>query len=261
MSVTVVDLAPEHEFEYCRCLESWSDEMAEAGDAKSRWLNKMKDRGLGVKLAIEEENGAYAGMIQYYPTSYSPVSTDEKGIWFIHCIWVHGHKKGQGNHQGHGIGTALLNAAEEDIRNREGLAIAAWGLILPFWMKSRWYMKHGYLRADKDGIRELVIKSLDGQTHSVHWKKGQRPPARRDDGSLNISMFLNGACPVSSIAYSRLIEATADLPVCPELIDTSCREELEKWQQTDALFIGGREIRLGPPPSKRKIRRAVMRGL
>jgi hypothetical protein len=84
---------------------------------------------------------------------------------------------------------------------------------------------------------------------------------RRDDGSLNISMFLNGACPVFSISYSRLIEATADLPVSPELIGTSRLEELEKRQQTDALFIGGKEMRLGPPPSKRKIRRAVMRGL
>jgi hypothetical protein len=65
MSVAVVELAPEHEFEYCR------------------WLARMRDRSLGVKLALDE-NGAYAGMIQYYPTSYSQVSTDENGIWFIH---------------------------------------------------------------------------------------------------------------------------------------------------------------------------------
>ncbi len=45
----VVDLSPELESSYLVCLEEWSDEMAEAGDKKALWFEKMRERGLRVK--------------------------------------------------------------------------------------------------------------------------------------------------------------------------------------------------------------------
>ena len=51
----VVDLSPEFEPAYLACLEEWSDEMSEAGDRKTRWLGKMRDRGLRVKLALDDD--------------------------------------------------------------------------------------------------------------------------------------------------------------------------------------------------------------
>ena len=54
-----------------------------------------------------------------------------KDLYFIYCIWVHGYKKGVGNHQKKGIGKALLQAAEEDAESKGAKGIAAWGLSMP----------------------------------------------------------------------------------------------------------------------------------
>ena len=252
------DLQKQDEMEFCHCLESWSDEMAESGDHKAHWLAQMKTEGrLGVKLAITDD-GKYAGMIQYYPSRYSPAGASSDDIWFIHCIWVHGYKKGQGNFQGRGIGKAMLAAAEEDILSRGGKAVLAWGLSLPIWMKSRWYKKNGYRRADKTGIRELVIKSLDGAEHSGAWRKTAKlPPARDADGNLIVTTFMSGACTVTAIAYERLKKAASGLPVTLNLIDASRPENLEEWGFADVMFIGGRKVELGPPPSEAKLSRII----
>ncbi len=215
------------------------------------------ENNIGVKLAITDE-GKYAGMIQYYPTRYSPVKTASENIWFIHCVWVHGYKKGQGNFQGRGIGKALLAAAEEDILSRGGKAVLAWGLSLPFWMKSRWYRKNGYHRADKTGIRELVIKNLDGTEHGGEWRKSAKlPPARDADGKLLATTFMSGACTITAIAYERLKKAASGLPVSMKLIDASRPENLEEWGLADVMFIDNRRVEIGPPPSEAKLSRIL----
>ncbi len=73
------------------------------------------------KLAVDER-GVVGGMIQYLPIEQSTV--DGSGLYFIPCIWVYGHKQGRGNFQGHGMGSALLEAAEADVRTlgAKGLA-------------------------------------------------------------------------------------------------------------------------------------------
>ena len=48
---------------YCLCLEDWSPEMREAGDHKRAWYERMKGKGLRVKLALDEA-GTVGGMIQ-----------------------------------------------------------------------------------------------------------------------------------------------------------------------------------------------------
>lgn len=62
------------------CLEDWSDEMKEAGDHKELWYNKMKDKGLGVKIAVTEDDKV-VGMIQYIPWGIADaLFIDEKEI-------------------------------------------------------------------------------------------------------------------------------------------------------------------------------------
>ncbi len=62
----VIDLTPEHESLYFQCLEDWSEEMKEAGGHKQRWYDRMKDKGLRVKLA-RDDKGVIGGMIHYIP--------------------------------------------------------------------------------------------------------------------------------------------------------------------------------------------------
>ena len=48
------------------------------------------------------------------PSEHSFIESQD--LYFIHCIWVHGHEQGRGNFQKRGMGRALLAAAESDAR-------------------------------------------------------------------------------------------------------------------------------------------------
>ena len=76
----IIDLADEHEQLYFVCLEDWSEEMKEAGDHKEVWYNKMKDKGLRVKLALGD-NGQVGGMIQYTSAEHSPIEGQD-----LYCV-------------------------------------------------------------------------------------------------------------------------------------------------------------------------------
>lgn len=149
----IIDLDETHQPLYFLCLEDWSDEIKEAGNHKELWYHKVKDKGLRVKLALDDE-GNVGGMIQYLPSEHSIV--EGKDLYFIYCIWIHGHKKGRGNFQKRGMGKALLQAAEEDAKALGAKGIAAWGISLPFWMKASWFKKHGYKKVDKEKIQVLM---------------------------------------------------------------------------------------------------------
>ena len=129
----IIDLNDKYEKLYFVCLEDWSEDMKEAGDHKAVWYSKMKDKGLRVKLALDND-GEVGGMIQYTPIEHSFAEGND--LYFINCIWVHGHKKGRGNFQKKGMGKALLQAAEDDAKTLGAKGIAAWGIPLPFWMKA-----------------------------------------------------------------------------------------------------------------------------
>ena len=54
-SMEIINLTEKYHQVYFCCLEEWSDEMKEAGNHKELWYQKMKEKDLGVKLAVEDE--------------------------------------------------------------------------------------------------------------------------------------------------------------------------------------------------------------
>ena len=136
----VRDLKPEDKELYCVCLEDWSEEMREAGGHKCAWYEKMKDKGLRVKLA-EDEGGVVGGMIQYIPTEH--FFAEGEDAYIIMCIWVHGYKEGRGDFRHRGMGRALLAAAEEDAKALGAKGMAAWGMLIPVFMRAAWFKSRG----------------------------------------------------------------------------------------------------------------------
>jgi hypothetical protein len=122
----IIDLSPEYEKLYHCCLEDWSEEIKEAGNHKFCWYNQMKDQGLRVKLA-KDDNNTIGGMIQYLPAEISNIQG--KDLYVVLCIWVHGHKFGRGNFQKKGMGNALLKAAEDDVMLLGSKGLVTWGII------------------------------------------------------------------------------------------------------------------------------------
>jgi len=251
----IVDLTEKMLNGYLVCLEDWSEDMKDAGNHKTLWYEKMKDRGLRVKLAVYD--GKVSGMIQYVPIEHA--FAEGKDLYFIHCIWVHGHKgKGVGNMQKQGIGKALLRAAEEDVRALGRKGLAAWGLSLPFWMRASWFRKQGYEKVDRDGMAVLLWKPFTPDSVPPRWIRPKKKPGR-EEGRVAVTAFCNGWCPAQNIVFERAKRAAAEFgdKVAFREVNTLDRTAFLEWGTADALYIDGKSVRTGPPPSYEKIRKKI----
>jgi GNAT superfamily N-acetyltransferase len=259
----ITDITPETESQYFCCLEEWSDDMKDAGNCKQRWYELMKDKGLKVKFALDD-NDIIGGMIQYIPSEYS--ICEGINLYVVLCIWVHGHKQGRGDYRKRGMGTALLKAAEEDVRQMGAAGLVTWGLIIPVFMRASWFRKHGYKVVDKSGIMRLLWKPFNESAVPPKFRKPEKRPEKEKD-KVNITMFRNGWCQSVNITCERAKRASLDFPGKIDLheIDTSSKEALKEYGITDALYIDGEEVFTGPPMSfdkiKKKIERRVRKNL
>jgi hypothetical protein len=250
----IVDLTEKYHKQFFCCLEEWSDDIKEAGNHKEVWFGKMQDKGLRVKIAVEKNIAC--GMIQYVPAEYASIEGED--LYFINCIWVHGHKKGIGNYQKRGIGTALLRAAEEDIRAMNQKGVAAWGLSLPIWMKASWFKKQGYRKIDKYGMAVLLWKAFAKDAVPPRWIKEKKKP-QPIEGKVTVTSFFNGWCPVQNLVHERAKRASQEFGDSVDFreILTFDREVLCEWGISDALFIDDKQMRTGPPPSYKRIRKKI----
>jgi GNAT superfamily N-acetyltransferase len=251
----IIPLAPEHEELYCVCLEDWSEELKEAGDHKEKWLGRMKGKGLRVRLALDDR-GEVGGMIQYIPIEES--SAEGRDLYFILCIWVHGHKKGRGDFRKHGLGKALLAAAEQDARDLGAKGLVAWGMALPVFMRASWFRKHGYKKVDNMGMQHLLWKPFTDDARPPRWIRPKKRPVA-EPGRVTVTALLSGWCPGMNMTYERAKRAVAE---CGEKvifrgIDTVDRPTFLEWGQGDALFVDEKSVRTGPPPSYKKIKQAI----
>ena len=253
----VIALTQEHERLYFVCLEDWCEEMKEAGDHKETWYRKMKGRGLRVKLALDDR-GQVGGMIQYVPIEES--FAEGRDLYFVNCIWVHGYRKGRGNFQKRGMGKALLRAAEADAKELGAKGLVAWGVTLPFFMKASWFKKQGYTRVDKEGMQVLLWKPFADDAVAPKWIKQKKKPGAMP-GQVTVTAFLNGWCPAQNLVFERAKRAAFELgdKVVFQGINTFDRQVLLDWGIADGLFVDGRQVRTGPPPSYKKIRRMIAR--
>jgi GNAT superfamily N-acetyltransferase len=258
--IRVVDLSPEHEPLYLRCLEEEGPEAADAGAHKARWYERVREQGLRVKLALDGQ-GRVGGMIQAVPIALAPAVG--LNVEFILCVWVHGHAEGRGDFQGRGMGTALLQALEDDARGRGVKGMAAWGLALPFWMRASWFRRHGYRRVDRRGVVDLVWKPFTADASAPRWlPRGEVHPAV-GEGKVIVTACVNGWCPAQDLAFERACRAAARFGDGVELrrVDTTDRATMLAWGECDAIFVDGRRVGAGPPPPEARFAAAIRRRL
>lgn len=243
-----------------QCLEDWNDGAREAGDRRCRWYDRFSPRGLRAKLALDDA-GTPGGMIQYLPIEESTV--DGEGLYFIPCVWVHGHRQGRGNFQGRGMGRALLAAAEEDARARGAKGMAAWGLWLPFWMRASWFRRHGYRTADRIGIASLVWKAFTEDARPPRWFRRTLRPLEETPGRVNVTCFVNGWCGAGNLTAERARRVAGEFGerVVFREVDTSEHATVAEWGLSDALFVDGKQVMTGPPLTADRLRRIVRKRL
>lgn len=247
----IFDLTEQHKDIYFKCLEDWSDEMKEAGDHKACYYTQMKGKNLKVKLA-KDDRGEVGGMIEYLPIEYS--QAEGKDLYFVHCIWVHGYKKGRGNFQKKGMGKALLKAAEEDVQSEGAKGLAAWGISLPFWMKASWFKKQGYKRVDNKSGAILLWKPFIEDAVPPQWIKSKKKP-EIIPGQVTVTALKSGWCSAQNLSYERAKRAAAEFKegVVFREINTLEKEVMREWGISDAVYIDDKIITKGPPLKYEKI--------
>jgi hypothetical protein len=78
---------------------------------------------------------------------------------------------------------------------------------------------------------------------------------------VNVVVFNAAWCTAGNLTAVRARRAAAEFgeQVAFREIDTSERTEAVAWGQTDALYVDGRQMRTGPPPSYEKVRKVIAR--
>ena len=251
----LIDITPETESQYFCCLEEWSEDIKEAGNQKQKWYNQMKEKGLKVKFALDDKD-VIGGMIQYIPIEHSMY--EGENLYVVLCIWVHGHKQGRGDYRKRGMGKALLKAAEEDARQLGADGLVTWGLVIPVFMRASWFKKQGYKVVDKTGIMRLLWKPFNEKAIPPKFIKPNKKPVK-GEGKVNVTVFRNGWCPNMNIAFERAKRASGEFTgkINLQEFETADRETFREWGISDALYIDGKEMNIGPAPSFEKIRKRI----
>lgn len=250
----IIDLRPEYLDTYLCCLEDYSEEIKEGQVHKRRWYEAMKDRGLRVKLAVAD--GKAVGMIHYVPIKES--FAKGRDLYFVHCIWVHGYKNvGVGNWQKKGVGTALLQAAKDDVRGLGAKGLVVWGMAIPVFMRASWFKKHGYKKVD-GGMMVLLWKPFTKDAAAPRWIKTKEKPAKIK-GKVAVDAFVHGWCPSMNMCFERAKRAAKEMGDAVEFrpVETLERSVYLSLGIADALYIDGKAVRTGPPPSYDKIYRKI----
>ena len=250
-----IDITSETESQYFCCLEEWSEDIKEAGNQKQKWYNQMQEKGLKVKFALDDKD-VIGGMIQYIPIEHSMY--EGENLYVVLCIWVHGHKQGRGDYRKRGMGKALLKAAEEDARQLGADGLVTWGLVIPVFMRASWFKKQGYKVVDKTGIMRLLWKPFNEKAIPPKFIKPRKKPVK-GEGKVNVTVIRNGWCPNMNIASERAKRASGEFPgkINLQEFETADRETFREWGISDALYIDGKEMNIGPAPSFEKIRKRI----
>jgi hypothetical protein len=125
-------------------------------------------------------------------------------------------------------------------------------------MKASWFKKQGYKKVDKTRIQVLLWKPFTTDAVAPKSIKQQTSP-QPIPGKVLVTAFLNGWCPAMNITYERSKKAAAEFGdrVVFEGINTFDQDVFKEWGISDAVFIDGKNLSSGPPPSYEKIKKRI----
>ncbi|MBD3163422.1 MAG: hypothetical protein GF346_13100 [Candidatus Eisenbacteria bacterium] len=249
----ILDVTPETEPTFLRCLHDERPDDPRVVALRRRWVDAHRDSGLRAKVLILE-TGEVAGMCQSLPIERSHLLG--RDLLAILCIWVHGYDHHIGNRQGNGYGRLILGTIEREARASGFAGVAAWGMDFPYWNPVSFYEHMGYERADKQGMAVLVWKPFTATAAPPRFHREVRRPEPGAE-KVSVTIFCNGWCTGSCegcIKTRDAVEGLADRIDYRE-IDTADPEVLQSWGISEGLYVEGELYRPYEPPCTSEVLR------
>jgi GNAT superfamily N-acetyltransferase len=238
-----------------------SDEIDSCASGRLAWLRGMHEKGSRVKVAILD--GERAGFLHVIPIEFCPWGPLGRDLLVIPCLYV--------PNKGHGVGKALLAAAEEEAKHQGRKGLVTMGYYHDFWfMPASFFEANGFLKCggtrpgyfDQKSRHAVLWRALDQHTEAPVLLK-PKYEFKPIPGKVVIDLFWNEFCQTSNIEAQRVSEVAAEFGDSVVLNEYSAddRRLLLRHQIARGIFVSGREIYWGYEAPKEGIREAIVQAL
>jgi GNAT superfamily N-acetyltransferase len=254
--ITVRDMTPDDEYYVGSCThENESAEIDACCERRLTWLKGNYENGVRTKAALLD--GERAGFIYVVPIEVCPWGPLGRDLMVVPCLVA------QEKAKGHGVGKALLVAAEEEARRqgKKGLVIQTYDE--DFWfMPTAYFAKQGFEEVERTGTYVLLWKPFD--------KAAEPPRQLKPDYKFEpvpekvvVDLFYNTFCETSDIEAQRVREVTTEFGDRVVLNEYAAddRETLLKYEMPRGIYVNGESIFWGYEAPKEGIRDAINKAL
>jgi len=219
------------------------------------WLQRMYEKGSRVKIALI--NNDQVGFLHIMPIEICPWGPVGRDLMVIPCLTVMGKANGRG------IGRALINSAEEEVKGQGRKGIISMGYYHNHWfMPAPFFEKCGFSVIKRKGTIAILGKFFEESTESPQLLKTNfrfKPIA----GKVVVDLFWNTFCPTSDIEAQRAREVAAEFGDSV-VVREYCADKrliLSRYQIPRGIFINGKEIWWGHEAPKEGIRESISNAL
>lgn len=174
--------------------------------SKLKWMKERFKEGLKYKLLIVKEGNKETsrGMIEYIPGEYNWRGIKADSWMVIHCLWVVGKHKGQGN------GTKLLQEAINDAKATGMHGVVGMSAGKGGWLpKTEIYLNNGFEKVDEiEPYFELYAKAFSDKAPKPRFfPLSKKKMSEYDD---DVTILYSDQCPYIVDLVEELNEEFAD---------------------------------------------------
>ena len=238
-----------------------SAEMDAAAARRLAWLGEMHEKGSRVKVA--NLDGEKTGFLYIMRIEFSPWGPLGHDLMVVPCLYV--------ANKGHGVGKALLGAAEEEARHQRRKGIVTIGYYHDFWfMPASFFEANGFSKCGGTEEGYFDSKSRAAVLWRVFDKHAKAPVLLKPHcqfkpvpGKVVIDLFWNAFCQTSNIEAQRVREVAAEFGDVVTLNQYSAddRAAFLRHQIARGIFVNGREIYWGYEAPRDGIKEAITQAL
>ena len=219
------------------------------------WLRQMQEQGMRVKVALLD--GQHAGFLYLLPIEIAPAGPVGKDLSAIQCLAVRDELKD------HGVGHALIAAAEEEARRQGRKGIVVTAFYHDFWfMPAPFFEGCGFTVARHKGKAAILWKTFDDQAETPAFME-PRYRFAPVEGAVAIDLFWSRSCLTTDTEAQRVREVAAEFGDAV-LLREYCADDpavRARYGIYRAIYIDGQEVGWGYEAPRDGLREAIRKAM